>query len=291
MARYRLKFLLQEFDLRGPEVDLGRSPDCHITIEDPLVSRRHAKIVLTDDGPVVRDLGSRNGVLVNGERVDGERALQDGDRIRLGTQELVFYVARRRKRDARTTGFMTVCQACGTPFPEQSPQCPHCGAPRRDDDTISGLGVEPRRNWTFQLLGEVIERALSTGRAVEAERVMRRAAKEVDERMSAGERLAPEQVSTITGFALRLAALQRGASWVHWALNVHRDQAVFPSADFLARLEELDFEAIPEAATFVDEFSHWAERERASLRPPPDADRLGRLRRISQAPPTETPPA
>ena len=90
MARYRLKFLLQEFDLRGPEVDLGRSPDCHITIEDPLVSRRHAKIVLTDDGPVVRDLGSRNGVLVNGERVDGERALQDGDRIRLGTQELVF---------------------------------------------------------------------------------------------------------------------------------------------------------------------------------------------------------
>ena len=46
MARFRLKFLLQEFDLVGPEVLLGRSPECHVTLEDPLVSRQHARILI-----------------------------------------------------------------------------------------------------------------------------------------------------------------------------------------------------------------------------------------------------
>lgn len=280
MARYRLKFLLQEFDLRGPEVVIGRSPDCHVTIEDPLVSRRHAK-VMVEDPPRIVDLGSRNGVSVNGQKIEGGRTLSDGDRIRIGTQELVFYVATQRPRESRTTGFMTVCQACGTPYPEQSAQCPHCGAPRRDDDTISGLLVEPRRSWTFQLLGEVIERALATGRATEADRILRRAAKEVDDRVAAGERLAAEEVTTITSFALRLAALQESSTeWVNWALNVHRHQGLFPRPPLLDRLEALDFDALPEANEAIAEFAHWVEKERDTMRPPPDpagVDRLGRL--------------
>ena len=168
--RYRLRFLLQEFDLRGPEVTIGRSPDCHITIEDPLVSRRHARILIDADGARVEDHESRNGVRVNGKRIRGTHDLADGDRVRIGTQELVFNVAQPdARRSVKTTGFMHVCHACSTPFPEQSPTCPHCGAPRREEDTSSGLIVEPTRSWTFQLLGEVIERALSQRRAAEAE--------------------------------------------------------------------------------------------------------------------------
>ncbi|MEM1415972.1 MAG: FHA domain-containing protein [Myxococcota bacterium] len=266
MTRYRLRFLLQEFDLRGPEVTIGRSPDCHITIEDPLVSRRHARIVIGDEGATVEDFESRNGVRVNGKRIQGAHALADGDRVRIGTQELVFNIAQKdRKRSAKTTGFMHVCHACGTPFPEQAPTCPHCGAPRREEDTISGLLVEPKRSWTFQLLGEVIERALSQGRASEAERIMRRAAREVDERLAAGDRLEDEQVTLITGFALRLAGLLGGAEWVHWALNVHREQDRFPALPILDRLEELDLPELPDAARAVAEFAEWVEGARAEL--------------------------
>ena len=282
MARYRLRFLLQEFDLRGPEVIIGRSPDCHITIEDPLVSRRHAKLTITEAGPAIEDLGSRNGVRINGKRADGQQELSDGDRIRLGTQELVFYVASREKRAARTTGFMTVCHACGTPYPDQAPQCPHCGAPRRDEDTISGMVVEPKRSWTFQLFGEVIERALATGRASEAERVLRRAAREVDQRMAAGENLDVEQVTLITSFALRLAKLVGGAEWVHWALNVHRHQTMFPEPGLIERLEELDFDQLPEAARSIGEFSEWAVEQRDTLNPPPPPERLDRLQRLAK---------
>ena len=154
MARYRLRFLLQEFDLAGPEVILGRSPDCQITIEDPLVSRQHARISVDEAGAHISDLGSRNGVRINGRLIQGEKLLSDGDRIRLGTQELVFSVVMTKTRDARPTGFMRVCGSCGTPYPEVAPQCPHCGfVEPKDEDTMSGLSVEPKRSWTFQLLG------------------------------------------------------------------------------------------------------------------------------------------
>jgi len=273
-------------------VVIGRSPDCHITIEDPLVSRRHAVIELGAESASVKDLGSRNGVRVNGEKIDGKQQLTDGDRIRLGTQELVFYVAgREKKRAARTTGFMTVCHECGTPYPEQSPQCPHCGAPRRDDDTISGLMVEPRRSWTFQLLGEVIDRALATGRAQEADRVMRRAAREVDERLAGGERLDVDQVTMITGFALRLAAMLGGAEWVHWALNVHRHQTMFPADGLLEQLEGLDFDAIPDAAKSIDEFQEWAAEQFDTLRPPPPQEHVDRLAALATRAPAAPPPS
>lgn len=286
VSRFRLKFLLQEFDLRGPEVLIGRSPECHITIEDPLVSRRHARICIADGAATIEDLGSRNGVAINGVRIEGPRSLADGDRIRLGTQELVFHQGgRAAKREARTTGFMTVCGACQTPFPEQSPQCPHCGAQARGDDTVTGLVMEPQRSWTFQLFGEVIERALATGRAREAERVLRRAAKEVDERLASGERLGLGQVATITGFALALAQLLGAAEWVHWALNVHRHELTFPEESVLERLEELDLDTLPEAALVLEEFLLWAEREGAGLRPAPDEAGLRRLRKMLPRPP------
>jgi hypothetical protein len=69
---------------------IGRSRDCAIVLEDAGVSRQHATLHPDDDGWVVEDLGSTNGVLVNGRRIRGAQALQDGDRIELGSTEVVF---------------------------------------------------------------------------------------------------------------------------------------------------------------------------------------------------------
>jgi pSer/pThr/pTyr-binding forkhead associated (FHA) protein len=68
---------------------LGRSRDCEITIEDPNVSRRHAQVRLENGSWSIADLGSTNGIEVNGERVD-QAMLESGDRIVLGRTELVF---------------------------------------------------------------------------------------------------------------------------------------------------------------------------------------------------------
>lgn len=264
----------------GPEVILGRSPDCHITIEDPLISRRHARIALQDTRAFVADLGSRNGVKLNGRPIDREVELEDGDRIRLGTQELLFSVVSQRDRPARPTGYMRVCHACTTPYPEGSPTCPHCGAPAlAEEDTVSGMMLEPRRNWTFQLLGEVIERALSTGRAAEADRLMRRAAKEVDDRLASGDQLEPAHVAMIASFAVRLARLVGGSEWVAWALTLHRREGRMLADEVIDRLVELDLAAFPDVPDVLDGYLTWYKSQPPPT-PSPDLARLARLEQL-----------
>jgi len=81
-----------EFDPAANEGTLGRSPSCTWRVTDTSVSRIHAALVRKPRrGVYVMDLASRRGTYVNGERVQGEMLLMDGDRIRLGDKvELEF---------------------------------------------------------------------------------------------------------------------------------------------------------------------------------------------------------
>jgi hypothetical protein len=77
--------------LSGDAVVLGRSRECDLVIDDPNVSRRHAEVRRDGDGWVVSDLGSTNGVKVNGRRVE-QAALAEGDEITLGLAKLSFEI-------------------------------------------------------------------------------------------------------------------------------------------------------------------------------------------------------
>jgi len=72
---------------------VGRSRDCEVVLEDTGVSRRHAELRPGADGWVVSDLGSTNGVRVNGQDIHGAHVLHPGDRIELGSTEIVFDIA------------------------------------------------------------------------------------------------------------------------------------------------------------------------------------------------------
>jgi Protein of unknown function (DUF3662)/FHA domain len=79
----------RRLELTKRRLVIGRSRDCDLTLDDPNVSRRHAEVRHEDGGYWVVDLGSTNGVEVNGSRV--ERAeLADGDQILLGRTSLTF---------------------------------------------------------------------------------------------------------------------------------------------------------------------------------------------------------
>ena len=69
---------------------LGRSRDCDVVIDDPNVSRRHAEVRPSGGSWIVRDLGSTNGVKVNGKRVDGAQSLRPGDTVEVGTSRIRF---------------------------------------------------------------------------------------------------------------------------------------------------------------------------------------------------------
>jgi len=72
---------------------VGRSQDADILLDDISVSRRHAVFTRTDDGVVVKDVGSLNGTYVNRQMVD-EQLLQPGDEVQIGKFRLVYYAAR-----------------------------------------------------------------------------------------------------------------------------------------------------------------------------------------------------
>ena len=77
-------------ELSGRTVVLGRSRECDITLDDPNVSRRHAEVRPSGGKWTVRDLGSTNGIRVNGRRVDGAQSLNPGDVIEMGRSSLTF---------------------------------------------------------------------------------------------------------------------------------------------------------------------------------------------------------
>jgi Protein of unknown function (DUF3662)/FHA domain len=69
---------------------IGRSRDCDVVLEDGGISRRHAEIRPAGEGWTLEDLGSTNGVLVNGQKLTGVRPLAPGDRVELGSTEILF---------------------------------------------------------------------------------------------------------------------------------------------------------------------------------------------------------
>jgi len=69
---------------------LGRSRSCDVVLDDANVSRQHAEVRPRGGGWFVADLGSTNGVSVNGTRIEQAHALRPGDRIELGTTVLTF---------------------------------------------------------------------------------------------------------------------------------------------------------------------------------------------------------
>ena len=84
----------ERLPLTPPGIVVGRGNDADLRVNDPGVSRRHAEFRVTEDahGPrvTVHDLGSTNGVLVNGRKVE-DATLTDGAEIRMGNTTLTFH--------------------------------------------------------------------------------------------------------------------------------------------------------------------------------------------------------
>jgi hypothetical protein len=259
-SRYRLRFLLQEFDLPRGATLIGRSSECHVTIEDPLVSRQHARILIEGDDATLHDLGSRNGVKLNGVAIRGTAKLKDGDRLRVGTQELVFCrIEASASTVAKTTGFLRHCAKCRLPYPQEVVCCPNCGSSEQmDEETLSGqFGASGQGSWSVQLLVEVLEKALSLSRVADAERILRRATAQVEERILQGEAVDQKQLEPLALAAVRVSLESNDPTWGMWTAQVYRRVSVLPSVAVVDGLAQL-------AARYVDMYEpveqlalHW----------------------------------
>lgn len=118
---------IREFELVDEEVRIGRELDNTLRLSDPSISRHHAVLRRAGDGYEVQDLGSSNGVLVNGARVQSS-PLHDSDRVTLGQLHLTFVDPRPAQESFSPLGTVridpTEMAKMHTPKPVEAPAPP-----------------------------------------------------------------------------------------------------------------------------------------------------------------------
>lgn len=252
MARYRLRY--QSTDLEMPLGDfiVGRSSECSLAVDDPLVSRKHAVLHVSAEGVIAEDLGSRNGISVNGERAKGPQLLRHRDRVTIGSQEVVLLEVGQRDRDRHATGVMIVCAACHLPIPSDEPRCAHCGAPTQAEPSsrqtmelqapaqaMLNAEEETRRVSAFQLLASIADKAIALGRPDDAERILSNLLGELLQKAQAGRPAPEDSLLDAVRYALRLAELTVKPRWVDWVFELHEATDRLMSAETIDALYAL----------------------------------------------------
>jgi pSer/pThr/pTyr-binding forkhead associated (FHA) protein len=208
-ARPRSIFILRsggrEFRLEQPRLTVGRSAACDIQVTSGLVSRRHATLTVSARGVVVEDLGSRNGVYVNAERVVGSVALKLGDRLGIGDETLVFFEI---DEPVETRAQKTVSAL-------EAARSERDGS--NDDDSTQAT----RSADVFQLLGHVVDKALALGRGDEAEHLIATHLHAALSDAVAERGLSPDLARTAAGYAVKLAGATGRASWLDYAVKLY----------------------------------------------------------------------
>jgi pSer/pThr/pTyr-binding forkhead associated (FHA) protein len=183
--RYRLRYGQHDLDLTDGQFVIGRAATCQISLDDPMVSRNHAKLVVKGDRITVEDLGSRNGVRVNGEAIAGVQQLGIGDVVNIGSQDLSLMAARETATNPAVS-----------------------------------RGAETHRLDRFAVIGSLADKALALGRGTEAERILETLLKDVlsDVRDGHGTQSAAQAAT----YAVRLAQATGKGSWVNYVVELYQ---------------------------------------------------------------------
>jgi hypothetical protein len=212
-VQFKLLFRGNTVWLPPGQLFVGRSCACHIVVDDPLVSRRHAQLTVTTRHVTIEDLNSINGVFINGERLLEEpRALRDGDRIQMGSEELVFGSGTAE----------TVLHPLGTATVSGiDPVVP------ADDDLADPSSYDAEdtcRVDGMRLLGEAAEQLLTNYLS------------DVLNSALAGKSLLHETYQDALHYGLKLAWATRNGAWFDYVIELLHARRTPPPAEYLESL-------------------------------------------------------
>ncbi len=222
--RFWLEFQGRTFELRPGEVLIGRSSNCHLVLDDGLVSRRHAQLVVREDRVVVEDFGSANGVFVNGRRVQGNEPLKNGDELAIGKQTFVLRSVSRApamKAAERFTAetlhglHVTPEMLAAVPPPDEAK------VGTKPDLRLPGESESTHREEALELLGGVADKVLAMGRGEEAERVLSTALNNVLAEVKRGREPAPRVVGRAATYAGKLAEATAHGKWLDYTIELY----------------------------------------------------------------------
>lgn len=184
--KFRLIFQGNDVRLGLGDHLIGRDSDCVIRLDDPLVSRHHAHLQVAADTATIQDLGSRNGIRVNGLRVSNSQELEPGDQLRIGAVELLLVSGARPLSNATTA-----------------------------KNASDGDPGEP-----LMLLGRLADKALTLGNVAEAERILGRRLASILAGSLDGRRPEDQVLFQAVHYASELARHTAGGGWFSYVFEL-----------------------------------------------------------------------
>jgi hypothetical protein len=218
-VRFWLEFQGRTFELRPGEVVIGRSSGCHLVLDDALVSRRHAQIVITDTSAVIEDFGSANGVFVNGRRVANSELLRAGDQLQIGKQQFVVRAIVRPSKP-RTQERFTAETLHGHRVSRELSNAPAPEPSAKSELRLPEVEATHRAE-ALELLGGVADKVLALGRGDEAERVLSTALNNVLSEVKRGREPAPRVVARAASYAGKLAEATARGKWIDYTIELY----------------------------------------------------------------------
>ena len=259
MPRFRLRYQSTNLEMPLGEFAIGRSSSCNLALADGLVSRKHAVLHVGPEAVVVEDLGSRNGVAVNGVRINAPRRLAHMDRVYVGSQELVLIDAAKLREGSRETAEYVVCETCGAINGSAKRRCGECGrrlsstagetlaGNGRVDSSSHAWGAEDTRTArALDVIAGIASKAIAMGRFEEAERMLMPHLDNILERAIAKKPLSDSEkddpdvlFAGATSYALQLAKGLNATKWIDWVFRVHTATGRLMEAETIEALHNL----------------------------------------------------
>ena len=214
----RLHYQLHDIAVPMGTFFIGRGVDCQLSLDDAMVSRRHAALRIYAGSATIEDLGSRNGVFLNGVRIDKSEPLHDGDQIRIGSHDLSFYESdESHPQSSQRAQRATRREMQISDLREIEPQDP---TEQTSIVTGSMANVPSRSTSGLAIIGGVADKALALGRADEAERILQRSLADILGRADKGE-VDAELAERAAGYALRLAPATGRGAWIDYTFQLY----------------------------------------------------------------------
>ena len=257
MSRFRLRYQSTHLELPLGEFSIGRSSKCSLSLADELVSRRHAVLQVEPTAVFIEDLGSRNGVVVNGAPIDRRCRLTHMDRIYIGPHELVL-IDPAKMTDEQETGPHVICGGCGGVNGASRRYCGECG--KRLASAASDTYKEPRRpvmppSWNDpeetgtakvrDVMEGIASKAISMGRYDEAERILLPFMDTLLARAMRDTSFGPSEdhdadtmFDTAIGNAIDLARGRGEPKWIDWVFRMHVATGRLMGADTIEALHK-----------------------------------------------------
>lgn len=236
--RFRLRYLKHDLELSPGIFVIGRSAECQLSLDDPLVSRRHALLHVGEDEVFIEDAGSRNGVLVAGKKIEGRVRIGDGDHITIGAQDMTLAggpeLDAPRRTWAHTPAGGGPVTMVSLPIAQRGSPEPVVivNAPPMEEATID----RPKRGEALRLLGGVADKALALGNPESAERLLQNGLQEILADVRAGKEVAADSIDLAARFASRLASGTGKGSWGDYVIGLYAHRRQLPPATIVDEL-------------------------------------------------------